>query len=113
MVLAVLVIVNVLLLRQYQWNATVQRELREDLILLSATGHVKPAERMYQKLVIRLPSLSDEMLMEELARTGTLVDEKTTQLDNLVWKYHWAVKRNLEKREDQRLARALKRAEKE
>ena len=112
-VVAVLLVANVLVLRQYQLNASAHRELREDLILLSETGHPKEAERTYEKLVPRLQHLSDQALLDELARTGALVDEKTPQTDNLVWKYHLAVKRYLEKRAEQRLARAMKRAERE
>lgn len=112
-VVAVLLVANVLVLRQYQLNASAQREMREDLILLCETGHTKPAQLMYQKLVQGLSGLSDQALLEELARTARFVDESKTQSDNLVWKYHWAVKRTLETRSGQRLARAIKRAEHE
>ena len=113
LVVAVLLVANMLVLRQYRVNASAHRELREDLILLSEAGHSKEAAWTYEKLVQDLPRLSDQALLDELGRTGALVDEKTPQLDNLVWKYHWAVKRNLEKRSEERLARALKRAERD
>jgi hypothetical protein len=113
MVVGVLLIANALVLRQYRLNDSAHRELREDLIVLSEKGHPKQAEWTYQKLVQGLPSLTDEALLEEITRTGALVDEKTPQLNSLVWKYHWAVKRNLEKRSEQRVARAIKRAERE
>jgi hypothetical protein len=64
-------------------------------------------------LVQRLPQLTNQALIDELGRTRTLVDEKASQQDNLIWKYHWAVKRNLEKRAEQRLAGAIKRAERD
>lgn len=112
-VVAVLLVANVLVLRQYQLNASAHRELREDLILLSETGHSKEAARTYEKLIPRLRQLSDQALLDELTRTAALVDEKTPQTDSLVWKYHLAVKRYLEKRSEQRLARAMKRAERE
>jgi hypothetical protein len=113
MVVAVLLIANVLVLRQYQLNASTHRNLREDLILLYETGHSKEAGRIYEKLVQRLPQLTNQALIDELGRTRTLVDEKASQQDNLIWKYHWAVKRNLEKRAEQRLAGAIKRAERD
>ena len=113
LVVAVLLVANALVLRQYQVNASAHRELREDLILLCEAGHSKQAEWTYEKLVQHLPRLTDQALLDELGRTGTLVDEKTPHLDNLIWKYHWAVKRNLEKRSEQRLARAIKRAERD
>ena len=109
-VVAVLLVANVLVLRQYRLNASAHRELREDLILLCEAGRSKEAARTYEKLVGDLPRLTDQALLDELGRTGALVDEKKTQLDNLVWKYHWAVKRYLEKRSEQRLAQAIKRA---
>ena len=112
-VVAMLLVANVLVLRQYRLNASAHRELREDLILLSEAGHSKEAAWTYEKLVRDLPRLSDQMLLDELGRTGALVDEKTPHSDNLVWKYHWVVKRNLEKRSQQRLARAMKRAGRE
>jgi hypothetical protein len=112
-VVGVVLMANAMVLRQYQLNASAHRELREDLILLCESGQRKQAEWTYQKLVQRLPRLSDEALLDELARTAAVVDEKTAQPDNLVWKYHWAVKRNLETRSEQRLARAIKRAERE
>lgn len=112
-VIAVLLIGNVLALQQFWVNGSLHRQLREDLILLHDKGHIKEAERVYQKLVPSLPRLPDGALIDDLARTAGLVNEKTLQLDNIVWKYHWAVKQNLEKRSEQRLARAMKRAEQE
>ena len=42
-----------------------------------------------------------------------LVDPATQQPDNLIWKYHWTVSKELEKRSESTLQRALKMAEEE
>jgi hypothetical protein len=111
--LGVLLVANFMVFRQYQVNASAHSELREDLILLCEKGHSKQAQWTYQKLVQTLPKLPDQALIDELQRTSGVVDEKTMDSDNLVWKYHWAVKRHLEERSEQRVARAIKRAERE
>ena len=44
-------------------------------------------------------------------RTLGLVDPRTQHPENLIWKYHWTVSNELEKRSEGTLARALKMAE--
>jgi len=86
--------------------------MREDFILLHDQGRPKPTEHLYQLLVQQLPKLSDKALLDDYQRTVLLVDPKVQQPDNLVWKYHWAVRQHLNRRAEQRVARALQHAEK-
>lgn len=109
--LAVLVACSVLVVRQFLVNQSAHVEMREDFILLQQKGQTKPAEKLYQLLVQELPNLPDTVLWDDLQRTLMLVDPKTQQPDNLIWKYHWAVKHYLDRRAEQRVARVLKRME--
>ena len=47
--------------------------------------------------------MSDRALVQDLLRTSTVVDTKTPQLDNLVWKYHVSVRNELKQRAEKRL----------
>ena len=109
--LAILVACSVLVVRQFLANQSAHVEMREDFILLHQKGHTKPTERLYQLLVQELPDLPDTVLWDDLQRTRMLIDPKTQQPDNLIWKYHWAVKQYLDRRAEQRVARVLKRME--
>jgi hypothetical protein len=109
--LAVLAVCSGLVVRQFLANQSAHVERREDFILLQQKGHAQPAQRLYQLLVQELPDLPDAILWDDLQRTLMLVDPKTQQPDNLIWKYHWAVKQYLDRRAEQRVARALKRME--
>jgi hypothetical protein len=51
--------------------------------------------------------------MDDYQRTLMLVDPAKQDPDNLIWKYHWTVSRELEKRSEGTLQRALKMAEEE
>jgi hypothetical protein len=55
-----------------------------------------------------LEKLPNRILLDDFQRTLVLVDPRTQQPDNLVWKYHWTVSNELEKRSEATLARALK-----
>jgi hypothetical protein len=108
--LAVLVFACVMVVRQFIANQSAHVELREDFILLHERAETKPEERLYQLLVQQLPNLNDKALVDDLQRTAMLVDLKTPQLDNLIWKYQVSVKNELQKRSERRLARALEHA---
>jgi hypothetical protein len=108
--LAILTVCSAMILQQFMANQSAHAEMREDFILLHTKGHTKPAERLYQLLVQSLPTLPGRAVLDDYQRTVLLVDPKTPQLDNLVWKYHWAVRQELEKRSERRVARALKQA---
>ena len=108
--LTVLVFACVMVVRQFIANQSAHVELREDFILLHERAETKPEERLYQLLVQQLPNLNDKALVDDLQRTAMLVDLKTPQLDNLIWKYQVSVKNELQKRSERRLARALEHA---
>jgi len=109
--LAALALCNLLFLRQLEANQSAHVRLREDFILLKEKGHSQAAQHVYQLLVQALPRLSDAALLDDYQRTILLVDPNTQHPDNLIWQYHWAVKQHLQKRAENRLAAALKRAE--
>jgi hypothetical protein len=108
--LAVLMFSSVMVIRQVINNQSAHVELREDFILLHDRGEAKPEARLYQLLIQELPRLNEKALVDDLQRTAMLVDPKTPQLDNLVWKYQVSVKNELEHRSQRRLARALNEA---
>ena len=108
--LAVLFFSSVMVVRQFIANQSAHVELREDFIFLHERAETKPQERLYQMLIQQLPALNEKALVEDLQRTSMLVDQKTPQLDNLIWKYQVSVKNELQKRADRRLARALEHA---
>jgi hypothetical protein len=57
---------------------------------------------------LRLQETPQKNLIEDLQRTSMLINPAETQTDNLIWKYHWSVKKELEKRTTTELAKALK-----
>jgi hypothetical protein len=110
---AVLTFSCVMVVRQYLINQSAHVQMLEDFLMLCEREEVKPSEKLYQLLIQQLPELNDKSLVDHLARTGMLVDPKTPNPASLVWKYHVSVKNELARRSNQRLARALKRAESE
>jgi hypothetical protein len=75
-------------------------------------GDGKSAEHIYQLLVQELPDLNEKTLVEDLERTAMLVDPKAPDTQNLVWKYQAGVQKEMQRRSEQRIGRALERAEK-
>lgn len=108
--LAVLFFSSVMVVRQIARNQAEHVQLREDFILLHENGESKPEERLYQMLIEELPGLDEKALVDDLQRTAMLVDPKAPQTDNLIWKYQVSVKNELQKRSEQRLARARQEA---
>ncbi len=109
MFLAVLVLSCVLVLKQFTANQNAHFELREDFILLHQRGEAKASEQLYQELIERLPKVDEKGLLDDLQRTSQLVDSKSPDINNFLWKYHVSVKKELERRSEQRLSHALKR----
>jgi hypothetical protein len=98
-----------MVLRQFHTNERRHVELREAFILLSSKGGYEPqAKHLYQRLIQELPGLSEEQLQNDFQRTHTLIDPAKKDTDNLLWKYHWTLNNELEKRSVQALPRALK-----
>ena len=100
-----------MVIRQMNANQSKHQELREAFILLSSRGYHPQAERLYLRLLEELKRLPDKLLLEDFQRTLTLVNPDSQQPDNLVWKYHWTVSNELEKRSEASLQHALKLAE--
>ncbi len=108
---AVLTFCSVMLLRRAAQNQSAHAELREAFIILHSRGYTNQAVRLYNRLLRSLPDQNNEELREDFQRTLTLVDPSVQQPQNPVWKYHWTVSNELEKRSEQSLSRALKLAE--
>jgi hypothetical protein len=104
---AVLTFCSVMVLRQARSNQSAHAELREAFILLQSRGYTNQAQRLYNRLLRDLQDISHYELRDDFQRTLTLVDPSTPQPQNLIWKYHWTVSNELEKRSEGSLARAL------
>ena len=104
---AVLTFCSVMVLRQARTNQSAHAELREAFILLQSRGYTNQAQRLYNRLLRDLQDISNRDLREDFQRTLTLVDPSVQQPQNLIWKYHWTVSNELEKRSEGSLARAL------
>lgn len=104
---AVLTFCSVMVLRQARINQTAHSELREAFIILHSRGYTNQTQRLYNRLLRDLQKISNRDLREDFQRTLTLVDPAVQQPQNLIWKYHWTVSNELEKRSESSLARAL------
>jgi hypothetical protein len=102
---------GVMVVRQYLANQSKHIELREAFILLYSKGYRSEAERLCNRLLLELQDLPDRWLMDDYQRTLVLVDPAAQQKDNLIWRYHWTVSNEMEKRSVSALKRALKLAE--
>jgi hypothetical protein len=109
--LALLVFCSVMVIRQLRANETKHEEIREAFILLHTKGYTNQAQKLYQRLLLDFQRLPDKPLLDDFYRTLMLVDPSTDQPSNLVWKYHWTVSHELERRSESTLMRALKLAE--
>ena len=105
---ALLSFCGVMVLRQVAANQFAHADLRESFILLQTKGYKSEAQRLFQRLLADLERLPNKALVEDYQRTLTLVDPTKQDSENLIWKYHWTVNNELEKRSESALARALK-----
>lgn len=103
---------SAMVVRQFILNQSRHAETREAFILLHSKGYVEESQRLYQRLLLRLQETPQADLIEDIQRTSMLVNPSEPQTDNLIWKYHWSVKNELEKRTTTELAKALKIADK-
>ena len=106
--LASLVLCSVLVIRQYLVNQWEHVDLREDFILLHDQGQARGAERLYQMLIQELPQLPDRALIADQQRLTVLFLPQKPPPEDLLWKYYVSVQNELQRRTDERLARALK-----
>ncbi len=109
--LALLVFCSVMVIRQLHAQESKRVELREAFILLHTRGYTNEAARLYHHLLMDLYKLPNDQLLDDFQRTLLLVDPTSHQPDNLIWKYHWTVSNELERRSETSLMRALKLAE--
>ena len=100
-----------MVLRQLMANQSAHVELREDFLLLHERGEAKACEALYQQLIQELAGVDEKSLVDDLQRTRLLIDPKTPDVSNLVWKYHVSVKNELQRRSEKRLARVLGRSD--
>jgi hypothetical protein len=98
---------SVMVIRQFLANQSAHVELREDFLLLHERGEAKACDALYQQLIQALAALDEKSLADDFQRTRLLVDPKTPEVSNLVWKYCVSVKQELQRRSEQRLARVL------
>jgi len=105
--MAVLIFASVMVVQQYLASQSTHTQQVEDFLRLHDRGEVKPCEHLYQVLVQQLPHLNERALVQDLQRTAMVVELKTPQVDNLVWKYHVSVNNELKQRSEKRLAAIL------
>lgn len=107
--LALLVFCSVMVVRQYRSNQSQHDELRDAFILLYTKGYRREAERIYERLIRDYYKLSNEQLNRDFFQTLVLIDPlATNQTNNLIYNYHWTVSKEMDKRLDRTLQRALK-----
>jgi len=109
--LALLIFCSAMVVRQFITNQSKHVELREAFILLFSKGYRPDADRLLHRLMRDLEDLPDKALMDDYQRTLLLVDPTTKQQDNLIWRYHWTVSNEIEKRSMSALVRARKLAD--
>jgi hypothetical protein len=103
---AVLTFCSVMVLRQVHGNQTKHVEVREAFIVLHSRGYREEAQRLYNRLLRDMQDFTNTELIDDFQRTLMLVDPATQQTTNLIWKYHWTVSNELERREASILKRA-------
>jgi hypothetical protein len=108
-----LIFSSAMVVRQFMVNQSRHVELRESFILLYSKGYRQQAERLFKRLMRELETVPNKALMDDYQRTLMLVDPAKQDQDNFIWKYHWTVSNELEKRSEGTLQRALKMAEEE
>jgi hypothetical protein len=109
--LAVLVFCSAMVVGQIDRNQSKHIELREAFILLYSKGYTDRAQRLYDRLLRELEDESNHMLYDDFQRTLQLVDPTSKHPENLIWRYHWTLSNELEKRSESTLQRALKLSE--
>ncbi len=109
--LGLLVFCSVMVIHQYNLRQTRHVDLREAFILLQTKGYTNQANRLYQRLLMDIQHLSNKQLIDDFQRTLLLVDPAAQQPENLLWKYHWTVSNELERRSESTLMHALKLAD--
>jgi hypothetical protein len=108
LLLAMLIFCSVMVIRQVQLNDDRRIERREAFILLHSRGYTNEAARLFKKMVIEVPTLTHKQLVSDFQRTVILVDPSIENKGNLIWKYHWYISNEMERRSVDALKDALK-----
>ena len=106
-----LLVASVAIIQQLRSRQSRHVEIREAFILLYTRGYRNEANRLYDKLLQDLDKLPNKQVIDDFQRTLLLVDPSANQPKNLIWKYHWTVSNQMDKRSEGTLMRALKLAE--
>lgn len=109
--LAVFVFCGVMVLNQFKIRQSKHDELREAFILLNMRGYTNQANVLYQHLLMEIQKLPNKALLDDFQRTMQVVDASSQHPENLIWKYHWTVSNELERRSESTLQHALKLAD--
>jgi hypothetical protein len=88
-------------------------EILEAFILLQTGGYTNEADRLYRRLLLDLDKLSNKDLIDDWRRTLMVVDPSANRPEDPIWKYHWTVRKQMEKRGESTIQRARKLAEQE
>lgn len=97
----------VLVTWQYLINRSAHTAQVEDFLLLYGRNETKASEHLYQVLIQRLPHIGDRELVQDLQRAAMVIDPKTPQTENLVWKYYVSVNNELKRRAEKRIKTLL------
>ena len=107
-----LIFCSVMVVRQFGLRQSRHVEMREAFILLHMRNYTNEARTLFDRLVLEVPKytkkISDKELLDDFQRTLQLVDPYSSQTNNLIWKYHWMLSEELDKRSVDLLARAHK-----
>jgi hypothetical protein len=109
--LVLLVFCSIMVIRQLKGKESKHVEVREAFILLHTRGYTNYANRLYEVLLRELPQLPNKNLIDDFQRTLILVDPSGNHPENLIWKYHWTVSNEMERRSEGGLKQAIKLAE--
>lgn len=103
-----LVVASVVVVHRINARPSRHVELREAFLLLHTRGYTNQAFRLYERLLTELQEIPNQQLIDDFQRTILVIDPSISQPDNLIWKYHWTVSNELERRSESTLQRALK-----
>ena len=115
--MALLVFCSVMVIQQFRARQMRREqrhiEYREAFILLHTGGYTNDAGILYGRLLRDLDTLSSRELVDDWQRMVILVDPSANQPDNLIWKYYWTVRKEMEKRSEDSIQKARKLAQDE
>jgi len=109
--LAVLVFCSVMVIHQLSARQSKHVDYREAFILLYTKGYTNEATLLYRQLLKDFEKLPDKALYEDFQRTLSVIDASSSNVDNLIYKYHWTVSKEMDRRSESNLMRALNLAE--